>query len=248
MNFELWQWAVLVISAVFVGLAKAGIPGLSILFVSLVYNVMPARQATGVILPMLIVGDVFAVLLYRRHTEWRHLWRLFPWTAAGVVLGWVMLGRINDLQTQRLVGAILVFLLIVHFWRRSRQSGEQEEVTNAARWVAAGTGLLAGFTTLVANAAGSVMNLYLLAMRMPKLGFLGTNAVFFLLLNWFKVPFMVNLGLINRHSLGLNLKLAPAVIVGCLLGRYAAAQMNQRVFESIALVLTVLGALKLLFF
>ena len=106
----------------------------------------------------------------------------------------------------------------------------------------------AGFTTLVANAAGAAMSIYLLAMRLPKLGFLGTNAVFFLLLNWFKVPFMVNLGLVNRESLWLNLKLAPAVVVGCLIGYYAAARMNQKVFETTAVVLTAAAAVKLLFF
>jgi uncharacterized membrane protein YfcA len=197
---------------------------------------------------MLILGDVFGVLLYRRHTEWRHLWKLFPWTGAGVVVGWLALGRIDGQQTSRLVGAILLLLLAVHFWRKSRQASDEDTVAHAPLWVAAGTGLLAGFTTLVANAAGSVMTLYLLAMRLPKMGFLGTNAVFFLLLNWFKVPFMVNLDLINSESLWLNLKLAPAVIAGGLLGRVAAARMNQQLFEAIALALTALAAVKLLFF
>ncbi|MDB6113374.1 MAG: putative rane transporter protein [Lacunisphaera sp.] len=248
MIFEPWQWALLVSGAIMVGLAKTGIPGMSILFVGLLANSMPARQATGVILPMLILGDVFGVMLYRRHTEWRHLWKLFPWTAAGVVLGWFALGRIDDLETKRLIGGILVLLVGLHFWRRSRQAPKENEVAHAPPWVAAGTGLLAGFTTLIANAAGSVMTIYLLAMRLPKMGFLGTNAVFFLLLNWFKVPFMVNLGLINRDSLWLNLKLAPAVIVGGLIGRYAASRMNQRVFETNAIILTALAALKLLVF
>ena len=147
---------------------------------------LPARQATGVILPLLIVGDVFAVLLYRRHTEWPHVWRLLPWTAAGVVFGWFMLGRIDDRQTKHLVGGIIALLLAVHFWRAVRGGEDEQAMTQAPRWVAAGTGLLAGFTTLIANAAGSVMTLYLIAMRLPKLGFLGTNAVFFLILNWFK--------------------------------------------------------------
>lgn len=248
MTFESWQWALLFIGAFVVGLSKTGIAGLSILFVGLLANVMPARQATGIILPMLILGDVFGVLLYRRHTEWRHLWKLFPWTAAGVVLGWLALGRIDDTQTKRLVGGILALLVVLHYWRKSRPVAAENTAATAPFWVAAGTGMLAGFTTLVANAAGSVMTIYLLAMRLPKLGFLGTNAVFFLLLNWFKVPFMVNLGLINRESLWLNLKLAPAVIAGCLLGRYAAARMNQRVFETVALLLTAIAAVKLLTF
>jgi hypothetical protein len=246
MSFESWQWGLLIVGALVVGLSKTGIAGLSILFVAVINLAIPSRQATGVILPMLILGDVFGVLLYRRHAEWRHLWRLFPWTGAGVVLGWLALGRINDHQTTRLVGAILALMLAVHYWRKLRL--ETEAAAPAPAVVAAGTGLLAGFTTLVANAAGSVMTIYLLAMRLPKLGFLGTNAMFFLLLNWFKVPFMVNLGLINRESLALNLKLAPAVIAGALLGRYAAARMNQRVFENVALGLTALAAVKLLVF
>ncbi len=248
MSFEPWQWSLLITGAVMVGLAKTGVPGVSILFVGLLANALPARQATGVILPLLILGDIFGVLLYRRHTEWRYLWKLFPWTAAGVVLGWLALGHIDDGQTKRLLGVILVLLLGLHYWRKTRQSPDENIVAQAPPWVAAGTGLLAGFTTLVANAAGSVMTIYLLAMRLPKLGFLGTNAVFFLLLNWFKVPFMVNLGLINRDSLVLNLQLAPAVIAGCLLGRYAAAGMNQTVFEATALALTGIAAVKLLIF
>lgn len=248
MTFDLWQWGLLFLGALVVGLAKTGIPGVSILFVGLLANAMPARQATGVILPLLILGDVFGVLLYRRHTEWRYLWKLFPWTMAGVVIGWLALGHIDDGQTRRLLGAILAVMLILHYWRKFRPAPADTFVAHAPPWVAAGTGLLAGFTTLVANAAGSVMTIYLLAMRLPKMGFLGTNAVFFLLLNWFKVPFMVNLGLINHDSLALNLKLAPAVIVGCLIGRYAAARMNQQVFELTALLLTGLAAVKLLIF
>ena len=248
MTFEPWQWVLLFAGAFVVGLSKTGIAGLGILFVGLLANVMPARQSTGVILPMLILGDVFGVLLYRRHTEWRHLGKLFPWTAAGVVIGWLALGRSDDLQTKRLVGGILALMIAVHYWRKSRPAAIETEVAHAPLWVAAGTGLLAGFSTLVANAAGSVMTIYLLAMRLPKLGFLGTNAVFFLLLNWFKVPFMVNLGLINRDSLWLNLQLAPAVIVGCVLGRYAASRMNQKVFETTAIGLTAIAAIKLMVF
>lgn len=95
MHFEPWQWALLIGGAVSIGLAKTGVPGVGILFVGLLANAMPARQATGVILPLLILGDVFGVLLYRRHTEWRHLGRLFPWTAAGVALGLTALAAVK---------------------------------------------------------------------------------------------------------------------------------------------------------
>src|SRR5258708_35936136 len=122
MSFEPWQWALLISGAVGVGLAKTGIPGVNILFVGLLANAMPARQATGIILPMLILGDVFGVLLYRRHTERRHLWKLVPRTAAGAVLGWLALQRIDDLQAPQLLGDILRVLGALPFWRHSRHA------------------------------------------------------------------------------------------------------------------------------
>ena len=248
MTFEPWQWALMVLGALLAGFSKTGIPGMGILFVGIFVNVLPVRQATGVVLPMLILGDMFAVALYRRHAQWGHLWRLLPATVAGVVLGWFVLRSLDDRGTARLVGLIMLIMLAVHLWRKARAGTEVEAVGHAPRWFSALTGLLAGFATQVANAAGPVMSLYLLSMRLPKLEFLGTGAVFFMLINWFKVPFMVQLGMINRETLFLNLWLAPAVIAGALVGRGILARINQKAFESAALVLTALAVLKLLLF
>jgi uncharacterized membrane protein YfcA len=107
-------------------------------------------------------------------------------------------------------------------------------------------GLFSGVTTMVANAAGPVMTLYLLAMRLPKLEFLGTSAAFFLLINWLKVPFAVQLGLINPASLMLNLYLLPAVAVGALVGPPVVKRVNQKLFENAVLLLAAGAVVKLL--
>ncbi|TVR55214.1 MAG: sulfite exporter TauE/SafE family protein [Puniceicoccaceae bacterium] len=247
MSFEPWEWGLLAIAAVLVGMAKTGIAGLGILFVAVFANLMPAKQASGFVLPLLIVGDVVAVLVYRRHTKWHHLWRLFPWTAAGVVLGYLAMGRMDDRQASVLIGGILLGMVALHLWRVRRRAAvvEEKAVARAGPVLAASTGLLAGFTTLVANAAGPVMILYLLAMRLPKLEFVGTGAVFFLLLNLFKVPFMADLGLIHGESLRWNLWLAPAVLAGAWLGWRLLKVINQKLFERLALGLTVVAALRM---
>jgi hypothetical protein len=257
MNLEPWQWALVVFGAFLVGVAKTGIAGFGILFVAVFANVIPARQATGFVLPLLVFGDVVAVLSYRRHAAWRHLWRLFPWTALGVILGTLALGRLNDAATRRLVGGIVVAMVLLHVWRQCSASAKVAEVGRVLRepdewaatapaWFAITVGVLAGFTTLVANAAGPVMILYLLAMRLPKMEFLGTSAVFFLCLNLFKVPFMAGLGMITTASLLTNLWLAPAVLAGALAGRWIIQRVNQRWFELTALLLTCAAGLKLL--
>jgi uncharacterized membrane protein YfcA len=246
MTFEPWQWVLLFLAATISGFSKTGIPGISILSVGIFTNVLPARLATGVVLPLLIFADLFAYFVYRKNLEWRRVGRLLPWAVAGVVLGWLALGRINNDQTARLVGAIIALMLGFHLWRR-RQSPEAV-AAHAPVWFGPVMGLFAGVTTMIANAAGPVMTLYLLAMRLTKLEFLGTGAAFFLLINWIKVPFVAQLGLINASSLTLNLYLLPAVAVGALLGRPVVERINQRAFENVALVLTFVAAVKLLFF
>ena len=243
MHFNAWQWALAVLAAVVVGISKAGIGGLGMLAVVIFAQIMPAKQATGMVLPLLCFGDVVATAVYRRHASGRHIKRLFPWAAAGVVLGYFALGSINERQARLLIGGIVLALVAMHLIRR-RIGGHE---TEHGVWFAPTIGVLAGFTTLVANAAGPLMAIYMLAMRLPKMDFVGTGAVFFLVLNLFKVPFMVHLGLITTESFALNLWLAPVVVAGAWFGRKLVMKIDQRTFENIALALSVVAGLKLLF-
>lgn len=244
MTFDSWQWALAAASALLVGVSKTGITGLGMLPVVLFSLIMPPKQATGLVLPLLCFGDIVAVASYRRHASWPHLWRLFPWAAVGVVCGYFAMGRIDNRQAQLLIGGIVLALVALHLIRRWRGGGHE---TEHGPWFAPTLGVLAGFTTLVANAAGPLMAIYLLAMRLPKMEYVGTAAVFFMLLNLFKVPFMAHLGLINAESFKLNLLLAPAVLIGTLVGKKILANLNQKLFENLALGLSAAAGLKLLF-
>jgi uncharacterized membrane protein YfcA len=242
-HLEPWQWVLAIAGALLVGISKTGVAGLGLLSVVIFAQIMPAKQATGIVLPLLICGDLIAVKSYRQHTQWRFLWKLFPWTAAGVVIGAFALGRIDDQQAKKLIGVIILCLLVVDVLRRR---GVKKTEDGHGWWFAPTMGVLAGFTTLVANAAGPLMVIYLLAMRLPKMEFVGTGAMFFLLLNCFKVPFMVNLGLINAESFLLNLCLVPAVLMGAWIGRKILLKIDQRLFENLALVLSAAAGVKLL--
>jgi uncharacterized membrane protein YfcA len=239
-----WQWALAGLGALLVGLAKTGLPGLSLLFVSIFASIIPARRSTGVVVPLLILGDVIAVLSYRRHAQWSHLWRLFPWAAAGVLAGYFALKRMNDRQASTAIGLIVVALAILHLVRRANPGPLREDRTVV---FAPLIGVLAGFATIVSNAAGPLMVIYLLAMRLPKMEYMGTGAVFFLLLNLFKVPFMCSLGLITTESLRLDLELAPFVLAGTWAGRRLLGRIDQRLFENVSLALTLGAGARMLF-
>ncbi len=256
MHFEPWQWVLAIVAAILVGVSKTGIAGVGMLFVVIFAQIMPAKQATGLVLPLLCFGDLVAVASYRQHAQWRFLWRLFPWTATGVIIGYFALGHFDDRETRLLIGIIVVALVSLHVTRRwlaARKLKGQGSATvegvaeEYGWWFAPFIGVLAGFTTLVANAAGPLMVIYLLAMGLPKMEFVGTGAVFFMLLNLFKVPFMVHLGLINSGSFTFNLLLAPAVFAGALIGRKILTRMDQKLFENLALGLSAVAGLKLLF-
>jgi uncharacterized protein len=245
-SFELWQWALLYLAAFSVGLAKTGLPGVGILAVGLFPMLLPPRAAMGSVLLILIGADIIAVCTYRRDAEWKYLWRLFPFAAVGVVLGYLVMDRLSDSSLARLIGGILLALVLFQFWQRLRPRKEAtEEGPPTSPVLSAGTGILAGFTTMVANAAGPVMILYLLAMRLPKIAFIGTAAWFFFLINLFKVPFGIGAKAVTLQALALALTLFPGALVGAVVGRILLKHINQKVFEWLALLFTLAAGIKL---
>lgn len=237
------DWSLLLVAALLVGFAKTAIGGVAAISIAIFAAVLPARESTGALLPLLLVGDLVAVRLYRRHADWHRLLRLLPSVAVGVVLGAVFLAAVDDTVMRRTIGAVLLGLVAVHLVLRRR--GPQEPV-RAGGVAAAVFGLLAGFTTMVANAGGAVMSLYLLSAGLGVLAFLGTGAWFFLVVNAFKVPFSVGLGLLTAETLLMTAVLVPALLVGAEVGRRVIGRIDRDRFEQVVLVFTVLAALNLL--
>jgi uncharacterized membrane protein YfcA len=244
-----WGFAALACAALLVGFSKTAVSGANTVSLAIFAAVLPARASTGVLLPVLIAGDILAVLTYRRHAHWPTLWRLFPAVAAGVVLGTLFLVWADDGIVRTSIGAILLLMAAVTVWRRRSADRDEEPgtvTTRAGRAKARSYGVLGGFTTMVANAGGPVMSMYLLSAGFRKLGFLGTSAFFFLIVNVSKVPFSAGLGLIDSRSLLLDAALAVFVVPGAFIGKWAVHRINQRLFEQLVIAATVVGAVQLL--
>ena len=245
------QWLLVVSALVVVGAAKTSFSGLGVVAVALFALALPARESTGALLPVLLVGDAVAVACYRRHADWARLARLFPWVAAGVVAGALLVGRVDDAQMRRLIGASLLVVLAATVLRRRLEPvaagmGSDTGAAPETRWFVAVVGVLAGTLTMLANAGGPVVNLYLLAAGLPVFAFLGTSAWFFLVVNAFKVPFSAGLGLISGSSLLLAVVTAPAVLAGALAGRAVVPYVDQVLFERVTLAFTLVAAVRLL--
>lgn len=247
-----WEFGALALAAGVVGFSKTAVSGANTVSLAVFAAVLPARASTGVLLPILIAGDVLAVLTYRRHAHWPTLWRLFPAVGAGVALGTVFLMFADDAMMRTSIGAILLLMAAVTMWRRrSAAPGPAADGAGGTARATAGIaapcyGVLGGFTTMVANAGGPVMSMYLLSAGFKKLSFLGTSAWFFLIVNTSKVPFSVGLGLIDGPSLLLDAALFLFVIPGALIGKACVHRIDQRLFEQLVIGATVVGGLQLL--
>ena len=237
------KWILASVTAVFVGIAKTGLPALSILVAPMFAEVLPARISTGALLPLLIAADALAVLFWRRHGSWTHLVRLLPWAVVGIIAGYFALGRINDQQMRYVMGAIVLVMLGVNVYREYVLGKEAPIPTSW--WFAAIAGFLAGATTMVANAAGPVTMVYLLSMRLPKDEFIGTSAWYFFILNWLKVPFSVSLGLITVESLTFDAVLAAGVVAGAFAGLYLARKIPEKTFMITVQILTLISAIRM---
>jgi uncharacterized membrane protein YfcA len=236
-------WVALAVAAFLVGVSKTSVGGLAALSVAVFAAVLPARQSTGTLLPLLIVGDVLAVSTYRQHANWTLLRRLLPWVALGLPLGALFVARVADDTMRRSIAVLLLVLLGLQVVTQRRRTDASPTHSPA---LPAGVGVAAGFCTMVANAAGSVMAQYLLLMRAPKLAFLGTSAWFFLVVNLAKLPFTGALGLVSGPLLLLDLTLAPLVVAGGLVGRHVAGRLQQHHFEGWTIGLTAVSCLALL--
>ena len=161
-----------------------------------------------------------------------------------MVIGYFLMGRIPESEFGPLIGWIIIALIALQLLRSFL--GKKIDHVFESHSFGAGMGALAGITTMLANSAGPVANLYFLSVGLPKWNLIGTSVWFFFVINLCKIPFSVHLELTNATSLTLALMLAPLIVVGAFCGHRLAKIMPQKIFERFLLICTALGALKLI--
>lgn len=247
MEIEIWQYALIALGAFLVGLGKGGLPGVGNLTVVLMAVALPAKASVGVLLPILISADIIAVMVYRRHALWSYIIKLAPSMAVGLVLGYLVFSRVDDAQVRLMIGVILLSMTGVHFFRKwlRRKSEGEDQLPHHPVFVWT-TGIIGGFATMVANAAGPVAALYFIASGLPKYAYIGTAAWFFLIVNVVKVPFMMDLGIIDFTSVKFSLSFMLFSVLGAVTAPFIVKHINQKVFEILIWVFVVIGGLKLI--
>lgn len=240
---QIW---LLALCAMLVGISKTGLPALGILVVAVMATIFPARESIGILLPMLIMADIIAVTYYRRSVNWGTLWKLVPWVTGGLIIGFILLLYVaGSRPIEIIIGVIIISLILLQISRESFLKNSHYSIPKSKIFIAF-MGTLAGFATMVGNAAGPIMAVFLLAIALPKQQFIGTGAWFFLTVNLIKVPMYTSLGLISFQTLSLNAFVLPVIIIGAIIGIKFLPLIPQKAFNIIILILSALGGIQLL--
>ncbi|MEO6651356.1 MAG: sulfite exporter TauE/SafE family protein [Ilumatobacteraceae bacterium] len=242
-------------AAFVVGLSKTGLPGGALIAVPMLAVVFDGRLITGATLPILIVADLFAVGWYRSHARWDVLQAIAPWIAVGYGFGiafFLAIGAANGVL-ETTIGVIVLVIVALQVWRMWRGGLAPVEPTTSGRSAAGPHGTIGGFTTFVANAAGPVINTYLIRLGLPKHELIGTSAWLYFVVNLSKIPLYIALGawstggaFFTVDSLLFDLAMVPAIVAGVFGGRALFVHIPQRAFAVVVLSLSAAGAVKLL--
>jgi len=244
-NLTFWSWVGLFSSAFFIGMAKGGIKGTGLFVIPIMAVIFGGKVSSGIVLPMLILADLFAVRHYRGNTQWRTLWKVLPMALLGILIGHYLGMYVSDkIFKLWMAGIVLGSLVLMLF----QSKGYIKDQVVQQPVFASTVGLLGGFSTMVGNAAGPVMSVYLLGLKLPKLLFIGTSAWFYLLVNLMKLPFHIfSWKTINHDSLLLNVYGIPFLVMGFFSGTWIIHRIDEKIFRKLVIWMTFLAALRLLF-
>ena len=238
------EWLIIMVCGMLIGMSKVGVPGVSMIVVPALAFIFGAKASTGVLLPILMMADLFGVAYYRRHASWSHLIKVIPWAVVGLLLALWIGEMVNDEQFKDMI-AILVFLSIgLMLWQDKRKG---TNLFPDKWWFAASLGIMGGFATMIGNVAGPVFAIYLLAMHLPKNSFIGTSAWFFMIINFTKFPLQLFVwNNISAETLMIDLVTLPAIALGAFIGFKMVKIIPENTYRGFVIVITVISAFLLL--
>ncbi len=235
-------YAVAIPAILLVGLGKGGFVGpLAMLGVPLMSLVISPVQAAGILLPILIAMDVFALWAYRGVYDLPNLKIMLPAALMGIIIGWLTAAYVSDAHVRLIVGVVAILFTLDYWigWRGAQTPGPS--IAKGGFWIT-----IAGFTSFVSHAGGPPVHMYLLPQRMEPRLFVGTNVIFFTAVNWFKVLPYAALGQLGLDNLATSAALSPLAPISILTGAWLVKKMDVELFYKLAYVMIFVISIKLI--
>ncbi len=239
-----YAWALYFLCAMFIGMSKTGILNIGTLAIPFFAMLFGARYSTGIVLILLCFADIVAVVYYRKAFLWSEVKKLLPMALTGLLAG-LVLGRYIDDRTFKIWISFCILLGVgIMLWTENsnRWSGLVKK-----RWYSPVFGFIMGFSTMIGNAAGPALSVYMLSKKLDKITFTATAAWFIMILNFTKIP----LQLFFWHNLTLegfilNLMALPFILLGGFLGIKILKVLPEKRFRQIIVAMVIISAVFLI--
>ncbi len=239
-------WVLVATAAFCIGVSKAGFSGISLISVFILADLIGAKESLGFALPMLIIADLLVYPAFRKYSSWKSVWRL-TWPAlVGMAVGVLVLGSVDNEAMRRIIGVIILMMTSIQLM--SRINPDKFYKIACTRKFGFFAGTAGGVATVLANAAGPIMQIYMISRRMDKMELIGVGARFFLVINFLKLPLGAGLNLITPGSLLTNLILVPAIALGVWGGHRVIKVIPQKMFEFTVIAFATVAGIRLCFF
>ncbi|WP_044239736.1 sulfite exporter TauE/SafE family protein [Flexithrix dorotheae] len=241
-NFQIF---LIMLSGILIGMSKSGLSGAGMVAIPIFALTFGGKASTGVLLPLLVFADIYAVAHYRRHANIQHLYKLLPWVLAGLFIGIYIGNSIPDILFKRIIAIGVIVSILLLIFNQLIKSGDFFKNNKIISPVFGTSG---GFTTMVGNAAGPIMSVYFLSKGMLKNSFIGTKAWFFLLLNLFKIPLHIFFwGTITVESFLFDLQILPSILLGVFIGIKVVKIIPESAYRIFVIIVTLISSILLFF-
>jgi uncharacterized protein len=230
---------------VLVGLAKGGFTGLGALGTPLMALGMrdPVRAA-AILLPILIAQDVVGVTAFRRTWSGRILAIMLPGAVVGIGLGYLLAATISEAAVMAVLGVISILFGAYRLW--ADHGGRISAAIDSPAWVGTLFGIATGFTSQIAHAGGPPFQMWVMPRKLDRDTFVGTSAIFFVVVNWIKVPAYAALGQFTLANAAATVILLPVAVLSSLAGVKLVRKVPMQRFYAVVYWLMIIAGAKLL--
>lgn len=231
-----------------IGMGKTGLTSINLPSVAIMAHLFGAKISTGIILPILMIGDMIGVALYVKYIKLKDVLKFIQPAIIGIFLGTFLGHYINDTQF-RFIMSIMILICVAFLIQKEIKNQNQEIIIpKQNKFLYISAGILSGFSSMVGNVAGPFFAVYLLSMQYKKNQFIGTTVLFFFFINWIKFPFHIFWWkTITWDTLKIVPLIIPIVLAGALLGFYIVKRINEKRYRIFIIVMTTIAALYLMF-
>jgi uncharacterized membrane protein YfcA len=241
---DVWFYLAAIPAVIILGLAKGGFAGIGTLATPIVALAIPPVQAASIVLPILIVQDVYSIYVYRRHWDAFNLQVMLPGAGIGVGIGYLLAARLSEAGVGFAVGLIAIAFGLRQLLQRSSAAPPAARPSRPAGWF---WGALSGFTSMISHAGSPPYQIYVMPQRLEARVFVGTSVLFFAIVNWMKVPPYLALGQFTRGNLATSAVLFPLAIAATWFGVLVVRRVSSERFYLVSYWLMIVIGSKLVF-